>query len=201
MKQFDLRKEFAEVYAFVASRVKAFDPAANAGPGKGKRVSRIDIGFGVYESGWACLVFDTRRNPEPDGEWNEYIEETVLERPKWAKACEAVEAGELSLVQPDGTRRELVAGDTGGLVAALGEMLRAVLLKARGDGVLTTLPKVARCELGVEEQDGSYGWPAYELRRIDNLAEPVAAPAPVPSRPKPNKPKSKKGTGRKRSRN
>ena len=27
-------------------------------------------------------------------------------------------------------------------------------------------------ELGVEEQDGSYGWPAYESRGTDNRAEP-----------------------------
>jgi hypothetical protein len=169
MKQFDLRKDFAEVYNFVAVRAKAFDPVTNPGPGRGKRVSRIDVGFGLYQSGWVCLVFDTRRNPEPDGEWNEYIEDTVLERPKWAKACEAVEAGPLTLVLPDGTRRELAAGDTGPLVAALGGMLRAVLLMARDDGVFSGLPKAPRCELGVEEQDGSYGWPAYESRGTDNL--------------------------------
>jgi hypothetical protein len=170
MKQLDLRKDFAEVYAFVVGRVKAFDPVANSGPGRGKRVSRIDVGFGLYQSGWMCLVFDTRRNPEPDGEWNEYIEDTVLERPRWAEACETVEAGPLTLVLPDGTRRELAAGYTGPLVAALGDMLRAVLLKARDDAVFAGLPKAPRCELGVEEQDGSYGWPAYESRRTDNLA-------------------------------
>ena len=68
MKQLDLRKDFAEVSAFVAERAKAFDPAANPGPGKGKRISRIDVGFGVDYGGWVCLVFDTRRNPDPDGE-------------------------------------------------------------------------------------------------------------------------------------
>jgi hypothetical protein len=176
MKRLDLRKDFTEVAAFIAARARAFDPAANPGPGKGRRVSRIDIGFGLFQSGWVCLVFDTRRNPEPDGEWNEYIEDTVLERPKWATACEAVEAGPLTLVLPGGARRDLAAGDTGSLVAALGGTLRAVLLQARDDGVFATLPRTARCELGVEEQDGSYGWPAYEARRTDNLAGPGAAP-------------------------
>jgi hypothetical protein len=170
MKRLDLRKDFAEVYAFVAGRAKAFDPVSNPGPGGGKRVSRIDVGFDPYQSGWVCLVFDTRRNPEPDGEWNGYIEDTVLERPKWAKACESLEAEPLTLILPDGTRRELAAGDTGALVATLGDMLRAVLLKARDGGVFAGLPKTPRCELGVEEQDGSYGWPAYESRRTDNLA-------------------------------
>ena len=176
MKRLDLRKDFAEVSAFVAERVKAFDRAANPGPGKGKRVSRIDVGFGVDYGGWVCLVFDTRRNPEPDGEWNEYIEETVLERPKWGKADDAVADGPLTVILPDGTRRELAAGDGGGLVTAIGDMLRAVLLQARDGAVFAALAKAPRCELGVEEQDGNYGWPAYESRRTDNLAEQSVAP-------------------------
>jgi hypothetical protein len=170
MKRLDLRKDFADVYAFVADRVRSFDPATNDGPGEAGPVTRIDVGFGLYQSGWVCLVFDTRPDAEPDGEWNEYIEETVLERPSWAKACEAVEAGALVLILPDGTRQELPAEATDQLVAALGGMLRGVLLKARADGVFARLPKTARCELGVEEQDGSYGWPAYEERGQDNLA-------------------------------
>ena len=171
MKRLDLRKDFADVSALVTERVKAFDPVSNPGPGKGKRVSRIDVGFGVYESGWVCVVFDTRRSPEPDGDWSLYIEDTVLERPRWAKACEAVETGPLTLVQPDGTRRELATGKTGLLVTAIGNMLRSVLIQARDSGVLKALPKTPKCELGVEEQDGSYGWPAYEKRRTDNSAE------------------------------
>ena len=174
MKRLDLRKDFADFSSFIAARVKAFDPAVNPGPGKGKRVSRIDAGFGLFDDGWICLVFDTRRSPEPDGEWNEYIEDTVLERPKWAKACEALEAVPLTLVQADGTKRELKVGNTKGLVKALGDMLRMALLHARDGGVFAALPKTPRCELGVEEQDGSYGWPTYKARGAGNRAEPVA---------------------------
>lgn len=166
----DLQKDFADIYAFVSHRVRSFDPATNDGPGEAGPVTRIDVGFGLYESGWACLVFDTRPDPEPDGEWNEYIEEAVLERPHWAKACEAVEEGSLNVILPDGARKELPAGAKDQLVVALGDMLRAVLLKARADGVLAGLPKADRCELGVEEQEGSYGWPAYEERGQNNLA-------------------------------
>ncbi len=172
MKRLDLRKEFADVYGFVSRRVRSFDPTTNDGPGKGKRVAQIDIGFGLYQSGWVCLVFDTRRNPEPDGEWTMHIDETVLERPRWATACDAVEAGPLTLILPDGTRQELPVGEKGvrRLVNTLGDMLRSVLLQARTDGVFAGLPKAARCELGVEEQEGTYGWPAYEERGRDNLA-------------------------------
>ena len=170
MKRLDLRKDFAKFYEFVAQRVRSFNPKTNEGPGKGKRVSRIDVGFGLYQSGWACLVFDTRRNPEPDGEWNMHIDETVLERPRWAKACDAVDEGPLHVILPDGTRLQFPAGSTGQLVAAIGDMLRAALLKARDDGLLSALPKAPRCELGVEEQDGTYGWPTYAERRQNNLA-------------------------------
>jgi hypothetical protein len=170
MKRLDLRKDFAEVSAYVAARVQAFDPAANPGPGKGKRVSRVDVGFGIDYGGWVCLVFDTRRSPEPDGEWNEYIEDTVLERPRWGKAADAVAAGPLAVLLPDGTRRELRAGDSGGLVTAIGDMLRAVLIQARNGGVFAALPKTPRCEMGVEEQDGNYGWPEYESRGAENRA-------------------------------
>jgi hypothetical protein len=169
MKRLDLRKDFTDIYAFVADRVRSFDPATNHGPGEGDPVTRIDVGFGLYQSGWVCLVFDTRPDAEPDGEWNEYLEETVLERPLWAKACEAVEAKPLVVILPDNNRRELPVGATSQLVTALGDMLRAVLLKARADGVFAGLPKETRCELGVEEQEGSYGWPTYEERGQNNL--------------------------------
>lgn len=42
-------------------------------------------------------------------------------------------------------------------------------MKARADGVFKS-PKAKKCHLGVEEQDGSYGWPAYEDRGKDDLA-------------------------------
>src|SRR5262245_50507284 len=70
----------------------------------------------------------------------------------------------------DGTRQELPVSSSGQLATAVGEMLRGVLLKARGEGVFAGLPKASRCEPGVEEQDGDYGWPAYESRGADNLA-------------------------------
>ncbi len=164
MKKLDLRTDFAELAEYVAARARGFDPTTNDGPGDGGPVTRIDFGFELYQSGWACLVFDTRPGAEPDGVWNDYIEETVLERPKWAKACEAVEDGPLALILPDGTRRVLPGGASAPLVEAVGDMLRDVLLATRAAGGFTSLPKAARCELGVEEQEGDYGWPGHENR-------------------------------------
>jgi hypothetical protein len=47
-----------------------------------------------------------------------------------------------------------------------------VLLKARANGVFAGLSKAAGCELLLEHFDGGYGWPEYEARGPDNLAEP-----------------------------
>jgi hypothetical protein len=117
-----------------------------------------------------CLVFDTRADPEPDGEWTMHIEGNDLGRPHWSEACDSSIESPLALLMPDGTRRELEADSPGQLATAIGEMLRGVLLKACDDGVFADLPKAARCELGVEEQEGDYGWPEYESRGADNLA-------------------------------
>lgn len=163
-KRLDLSKDFAAVYAYLAKRVKAFDPAANDGPGDGGPVTRIDFGFGYDQDGWVALVFDTRRDAEPDGEWNEHIEGNDVPRPRWPAACEAIEEEPLTLTLPDGTKRELPAGAAGALATALGDMLRDVLLKARADGLFAGLRKSKKCELGVEEQNGEYGWPTAKER-------------------------------------
>jgi hypothetical protein len=55
------------------------------------------------------------------------------------------------------------------LAIPLGEMLKAVLLKACADGVFASLPRATNCELGVEHFDGGYGWPMYEARGQENL--------------------------------
>lgn len=168
-KQLDLRKDFAEVYAYLAERVRSFDPEANDGPGDPGPITRIDVGYGFEKSGWVALIFDTRPDPEPDGEWNEHIDGNDLERPRWLAAHEANDDKPVRLILPDGTERELPPGSCDAFATVFGDLLKGVLLKARADGVFAGLPKAPRCELGVEEQEGGYGWPAYEERGQDNL--------------------------------
>ena len=170
MKRLDLRKDFADIYRFVSERVESFDPATNDGPGKGKRVARIDLGYQFDQAGWVALVFDTRRGAEPDGQWNAHIVGNWLERPKWLAAAEANEDQPILFIMPDGTRREIPPGSYDEFATILGDLLKGVVLKARSDGVLAELPRSPRCELGVEEHDGRYGWPIYEARGQENLA-------------------------------
>ncbi len=163
----DLRRDFAEIYAHVADRVRNFDPATNDGPGDPGPVKMVEVGFEYAQAGWVVVVFDTRPDAGPDGEWNAHIEGNELERPDWLAAGEANMDGPITLVQVDGT--EVVLPECTELAEPLGELVKAVLLKARADGVFARLPKAPGCELGVEHSEGAYGWPAYEDRGEENL--------------------------------
>ena len=164
----DLRRDFADIYAHIVDRVRNFDPATNDGPGDPGPVKMIQVGYEYSQAAWVVVVFDTRPDAGPDGEWNAHIEGNELERPHWLEASEANDDGPITLVQLDGTETELPVGTE--LAEPLGELVKAVLLKARADGVFAGLPKAPGCELAVEHQEGAYGWPAYEERGQDNLA-------------------------------
>ena len=166
----DYHKDFADIYAHAADRVRKFDPAANGGPGPPGPAKMIEVGFGYGESGWVAVVFDTRPDAEPDGEWNSHIEGNLLERPHWQWAGEDTgEEEPPTLVKANGST-VVLAEDDAALAETIGELIRAVLVKAHADGVFEALPKAPGCEMGIEHQDGHYGWPAYEARGQDNLA-------------------------------
>jgi hypothetical protein len=169
MDRLDLREDFAEILAYVANRVRSFDPKTKTGPGKGKLVRQIHVGYQCDQAGWVALVFDTRPKAEPDGQWTLHIDGNTLERPDWIAAFESLGGGPLLIVLPDGTERKLRKGSFDKLTTILGDLLKDVLLKARADGIFSGLPKAPRCELGVEEHDGGYGWPLYEERGRENL--------------------------------
>lgn len=171
LKKLDLRKDFNDIYEHVVQRVRAFDPATNAGPGDGSSpVYMIDFGFQCEQDGWVVLIFDTRPNAGPDGEWNSFIDDNVLERKHWHEALLALEDGSVEVLLPDGKKRKITGKTEFEDFAALfGELLKGVLLKARASGVFKTLPKAKKCHMGVEEQEGRYGWPAYEDRGKDDL--------------------------------
>ena len=100
----DLRRDFADIYAHVADRVRNYDPATNDGPGDPGPVKMVKVGFEYSQAGWVVVVFDTRPDAEPDGEWNAHIQGNALDRPDWLAAGEANMDGPITLVQVDGTR-------------------------------------------------------------------------------------------------
>src|SRR5258708_5367744 len=77
----DLRSDFAEIYAHLADLVRGFDPAGGNVLGDPGPVKMVEVGFEYSQAGWLVIVFDTRANAEPDGEWTSLIEGNELERP------------------------------------------------------------------------------------------------------------------------
>jgi len=165
----DLRRDFADIYAHLADRVRGFDLAGGNVLGDPGPIKMIEVGFEYSQDGWLVVVFDTRPNAEPDGEWISLIEGNEMERPQWLAAGEAHMDGPITVIQLDGTEAVLRSGTE--LAEILGEVVKAAVLKARADGIFAGLPKAPGCELGVEHFSGYYGWPAYEDRGQDNLAE------------------------------
>ena len=154
----DLRREFADIHAHVADRVCGFDPASNDGPGKPGPVKMIVVGFEYAQAAWVAVVFDTRPTVEPDGHWQFHIMGNKWGRPDWLAASEANLEGPITLVRLDGT--ETVLPKCTELAQPLGELLKAVVLKTRDDGVFAGLPKAPGCELCIEHHEGAYFWPA-----------------------------------------
>lgn len=166
----DLRRDFADIYSHLADRVRGFVPAGGNVLGDPSPIKMVEVGYEYSQAGWLVVVFDTRPDAEPDGEWTSLIEGNELERPHWLEAGEANIDGPITVLLLDGAEAELPSGTE--LAEILGEVVKAVLLKARADGVLAGLPKASGCELGVEHFSGAYAWPVYEERGQDNLAEP-----------------------------
>jgi hypothetical protein len=167
-KSLDLRKDFETVYEYVTQRVRDFDPAKHDGLGGPGKMKMIHLGFDFVHAGWVVLVLDTRPDAEPDGEWTSEIEGNELKMPHWRQASETNLEQPIRLVLADGSQTVLPANTE--LAVPLGEMLKAMLLQARANGMFTALPKAPACELGVEHFDGAYGWPEHEARGAESLA-------------------------------
>lgn len=161
----NLKDDFNTIYDFIKQRVHDYPNYINNGPGQDEDpISQITLSYEVYQSSWIALVFDTRPDGSPDGEWQSYIEENWLEIPHWLKAGDALyDNGEaIDLILPNGTKQKL--GEDDDLVEPIGEMLKDVLMQARKKKCFNELPIASKSSLGIEHHDGAYGWPDYEDR-------------------------------------
>ena len=129
----DLQQDAADVYAYIVSRVAAYTPEGDRGPGGAGPVKMVYAGYEAALEGWFALVFDRRPEARHDGEWTMYIEGNVLDRPRWVTA-------------------------RGKLGPVLGPMLVGVLQQAEREGVFARLPRAEGFRLGLEEFHGSWGW-------------------------------------------
>jgi len=174
----DFREDYKTIYAFIESRVAKYDPSSNVGPGEpDKPIRQIDFGYQFDQGGWIALVFDTRPDAEPDGEWGSYIEENALQMNHWVEAMDSLFEDEkpVTVNISDGTSRVIRPDiETEDLAAYFGIMLRDALIEARGAGVFASLPLAQGCVMSVEEHDGEYGWPVYEKRDEGLIIRPAS---------------------------
>lgn len=170
--QLDLRRDFEDIYTHLSEQVRGFVPSGGNVLGDPGLVKAVEVGYECSQAGWLVIVFDTRPDAAPDGEWTSLIEGNELERLHWVEASNTLMEGELAILQLDGKETVLPAGTE--FADILNEVVKSVLLKAREDGVFATLPKAPGCELLVEHFDGASGWPEYEARGQDNLVEPLS---------------------------
>lgn len=168
-KTLDLPRDFKEIYGYLADLVRNFKPSGTNVLGDDGPVRIVEIGFEYSQDGWIVVVFDTRPNVEPDGEWTALIGGNQLDRSHWLAIGEANMDGPVSVLQLNGTKAILPSGTE--LAEVLGELVKAVVLKARADGVFAGLPKAPGCALVIEHFGGAYVWPEDEECGKGNLAE------------------------------
>lgn len=164
----NLQSDAQIIYEHIKQRVAEYPIYVNNGPGEDEDpISHITLGYEVSQAGWVALVFDTRPDGGPDGEWQSHIEENWLEFPTWLEAVDRLwDQGELiELALPNGKKKTLGADDN--LAQPVGMMLRDILLQARNDQCFSDLPLASKSSMGVEDHDGAYGWPDYDKRFKD----------------------------------
>ncbi len=168
--QLDFQRDFAEIYAYLAERVRGFDPKTHDGLGGPGSVELFEVGFEYSQAGWVIAVFDTRPAAESDGEWTSELENesNLLPRPHWAEAGEWQEEEPITIIGHDGTTTVLPTGSE--LAIPLGDLVKAVVIQARTDGMFAALAKSERCLFGIEHFSGEYGWLLYEDREQAKLA-------------------------------
>lgn len=165
----DIRDDIPEFEKYVARRVSEHMAAAKKLK-KPRPVSRIDFGFEFGQANWVALVFDTRKDAEPDGEWSSDIDDILLERPEWPIWDELPDDAKVEFIDLKGKKINVMKDPDEMICKIIGDALKHVLIAARDNGVFKPLVKTEKCELGVENLEGFYGWPAYEKRGRENLA-------------------------------
>ena len=164
----NLKSDAQTIYAHIKQRIADYPVYVNGGPGEDDDpITHLTLGYQVSQAGWVALIFDTRPDGEPDGEWQSYVEENWLEFPMWLEAVDALwDDGEpIELTLPNGKKRKL--GEDDDLAEPVGEMLKNLLLQARKDKCFKDLPLAKKSCMGVEDHDGAYGWPDYDKRLKD----------------------------------
>jgi len=130
------------------------------------KVSAVEVAFEFAQRGWIIIHFDTRPQHKRDGHYNE---KNLFPRPQWFTLVKALDylsdAGKrkpAQLILPDGTEVNTATLSESDYSAALGDMLR-VVLQAKSDGLFARLTTNDACQIDIEEFNGTWAWPEYDL--------------------------------------
>jgi hypothetical protein len=105
--QLNLQTDRKKIRRYVEQRIRDYPDYVNEGPGDDEApISLITAAYYAAQSGYFILVFDTRPNADPDGEWTlHHAETTMLNFPKWATVYDAVVDGKRRRSEPTTVRR------------------------------------------------------------------------------------------------
>jgi len=176
MRTIDLRKDAKVFRRELESSVKSLTTAKPAS------LSALEIGYSCDQSGWIFIHADERPTHERDGQWTTSIDEDrCIDCGHWIEAIESSFEGEaFTVIKIDGTQLVVPALDEDAeeesedgddpFTVAIGEMILAVLLKAKSDGVFKPLKSYGDVQLDIEDFNGGWGWPEYDGLGKTNLA-------------------------------
>lgn len=165
----DIRKDVPDFLAYIRERV-ANHVAASKKSKKSEPVTRIDFGFEFGQGNELWLVFDTRPDAEPDGQWTMQCGKIrELKRPDWPIWHELPDDEIVYFINLKGKKVNVMDNPDEQICEIVGDAMKHALLTARDEGAFNSLTRAERCELGVENMEGFYGWPIYENRGKDNL--------------------------------
>jgi hypothetical protein len=93
----------------------------------------------------------------------------LLRRPKWPIWHNLADDATVYFIDQSGKKIDVMPNPDQLICTIVGDALKHVLLTARDQDLFKPLPKADRCEIGVENLEGFYGWPRYEDRGKENL--------------------------------
>jgi hypothetical protein len=149
---------------------------------KPSSLSALEIGYSCDQFGWIFINADERPQHERDGEWTIKIDEDLcIDFGHWIEAIESTFEGKaFTVIKIDGTQfvvpasDEVVEGQSEDaddpFTVAIGEMILAVLMNAKLDGVFTPLKIFGDVQLDIEDFNGGWAWPEYDDLGKTNLA-------------------------------
>ena len=172
--ELDFNSTFQSVFEYAVKRIQTFSSSNHSGPGEaGEKIRYLEFGYEVEQANWVALIFDTRVDAKPDGEWTMYLENTLLAFEDWTTILDKAYENEVfvSVKRMDGTLFEIPPSQEGveALSMLVGEMLKEVLFKLKVEGVLFSLPLSENAFMGVEDINGYWGWPPYDRLRDEGI--------------------------------